>query len=162
MVRALSEPIPEATPSTGCQVRSLAGRKEAKSRTSAGSQREVWQPWSVGDVGDDDYALLMRLPGYDRELDMVAVAPDGAIAAYVNGWLDPVNRIGDFGPVGARPAYRRRGLTRAVLREGSRRMRARGDGTRIRVDRRDQRGRAGIVSVRRLPSSQPIPRLLVK
>ena len=62
---------------------------------------------------------------------MVAVTPEGAIpdsviAAYVNGWLDPVNRIGDFGPVGALPAYRRQGLTRAALLEALRRMRTAG------------------------------------
>ena len=86
----------------------------------------MWQPWTVGNVSDEDYAYFMRLPGYERELDVVAVAADGAIAAYVNGWIDPVNKIGDFGPVGARPAYRRQGLTRAVLLEGLRRMQARG------------------------------------
>jgi ribosomal protein S18 acetylase RimI-like enzyme len=68
----------------------------------------------------------MRLPGYHRDLDVVTVAPDGVIAAYVNGWIDPINRIGDFGPVGARPAYRRQGLTRAALVEGLRRMKAHG------------------------------------
>ena len=44
----------------------------------------------------------------------------------MNGWLDPVNKIGDFGPVGAHTAYRRKGLTRAVLLECLRRMKARG------------------------------------
>jgi ribosomal protein S18 acetylase RimI-like enzyme len=68
----------------------------------------------------------MRLPGYRRDLDVVTVTPEGVIAAYVNGWLDPVNRIGDFGPVGALPAYRRQGLTRAALLEGLRRMKAHG------------------------------------
>jgi ribosomal protein S18 acetylase RimI-like enzyme len=48
------------------------------------------------------------------------------IAAYVNGWIDPLNHIGDFGPVGARPAYRRQGLARAVLLECLRRMQGRG------------------------------------
>ena len=60
----------------------------------------MWLPWTVGNISDDDYARLMQLPGYHRELDVVAVAPDGVIAAYVNCWIDPTNRIGDFGPVG--------------------------------------------------------------
>ncbi len=102
----------------------MAETGEVSNRAAA--QREVWHPWTVGNVSDDDYARLMQLPCYHRDLDVVAVAPDGVIAAYVNGWIDPVNRIGDFGPVGARPAYRRQGLTRAALLEGMRRMRARG------------------------------------
>jgi mycothiol synthase len=124
MLRPLDEPIPEPTVSPGCQVRALAETGETSDR--AGAVRDVWLPWTVGHVRDEDYARLMQLPGYDRELDVVAVAPDGLIAAYVNGWPDPVNRIGDFGPVGARPAYRRQGLTRAVLLEGLRRLKARG------------------------------------
>jgi len=124
MLCSLDGPIPVAAVPVGCQVRALSDTGEISNRASA--QREVWHPWTVGNVSDDDYAYFMRLPGYDRELDVVAVAPDGVIAAYVNGWIDPVNRIGNFGPVGARPAYRRQGLTRAVLLEGLRRMKERG------------------------------------
>jgi ribosomal protein S18 acetylase RimI-like enzyme len=125
MLRSLNEPIPESVLPAGCQVRAvIADAGEISNRAAA--QREVWHPWTVGNVSDDDYARFMRLPGYHRDLDVVAVTPDGVIAAYVNGWIDPLNRIGDFGPVGARPAYRRQGLTRAVLLEGLRRMQARG------------------------------------
>jgi ribosomal protein S18 acetylase RimI-like enzyme len=124
LVRSLDEPIPDATLPTGFQVRAVAAAGDSAAR--AGAQREVWQPWSVGQVSDDDYAHLMELPGYERDLDVVTVTPDGVIAAYLNGWIDPVNRIGEFGPVGARVAYRRRGLTRAALLEGLRRMRGRG------------------------------------
>jgi mycothiol synthase len=125
MLRSLAEPISEAALPDGCQVRAaVADTGEISNRAAA--QRAVWQPWTVGNVSDDDYAALMRLPGYQREFDVVAVMPDGTIAAYVVGWLDPVNRIGDFGPVGALPAYRRQGLTRAALLEGLRRMQAAG------------------------------------
>jgi len=68
----------------------------------------------------------MRMPGYDRDLDVVAVSPEGVHAAYVNGWIDALNRIGDFGPVGTLPAHRWQGLGRAVLLEALRRMKARG------------------------------------
>ncbi len=124
MLRSLDEPIPKSALPAGCQIRAVAEAGETSNRAAA--HREVWHPWTVGNVSDDDYARFMRLPGYHRDLDVVAVTPDGVIAAYVNGWIDPVNRIGDFGPVGARPAYRRQGLTRAVLLEGLRRMQARG------------------------------------
>ncbi len=125
MLRPLAEPIPEVALPAGCQVRAvLAEASEISMRAAA--HRTVWQPWTDGNVSDDDYAALMRLPGYQRELDVVAVTPDGVIAAFMTGWLDPVNRIGDFGDVGALPAYRRQGLTRAVLLEGLRRMQAAG------------------------------------
>ena len=56
---------------------------------------------------------------------MVAL-PDGAFAAYCVCWLDLINRVGEFEPVGTRPAHRRKGYGRAVLLEGMRRMRERG------------------------------------
>ncbi len=124
MILRLDAPIPRPEVPPGCQVRAVAGAGEVSNR--AEGQREVWQPYTVGDVSDEDYAHLMRLPGYDRDLDVVAVAPDGVMAAYVNGWIDPVNRVGDFGPVGTREAYRRQGLGRAALVECLRRMQARG------------------------------------
>ncbi len=122
--------IPDPVLPTGYQVRSVAetaveySHSEISNRAEA--HREVWQPWTVGNVSTEDYVYFTQLPGYDRDLDVVAVAPDGVIAAYVNGWIDPLNQIGDFGPVGARPAYRRQGLTRAVLLECLRRMQAHG------------------------------------
>ncbi|MBN2149241.1 MAG: GNAT family N-acetyltransferase [Anaerolineales bacterium] len=130
MLCALDGRIPESIVPAGYQVRTVAktaaeyNRGELSNRAEA--QRDVWRPWTVGNVNDEDYAYFMSLPGYDSELDVVAVAPDGVIAAYVNGWIDPVNKIGDFGPLGARPAYRRQGLTRAVLLECLRRMQERG------------------------------------
>lgn len=123
MMRLLDDSIPESPLPEGFQVRGLR-QEEIPSRADA--ERIIWQPWTVGNVRDEDYARLQHMPGYERELDVVAVAPGGTIAAYVNCWLDPVNGIGDFGPVGALPDYRRMGLTRAVLLEGMRRLQERG------------------------------------
>jgi len=41
-------------------------------------------------------------------LDVVAVAPDGVVAAYVNGWVDPLTGSVTLAGGGA-PAYRRQG-----------------------------------------------------
>lgn len=124
MLRSLDEPIPESQLPHGYQVREVLETGEITNRASI--QREVWHPWTVGNVSDDDYARFMQLPGYYRDLDIVSIAPNGVIAAYVNGWIDPLNKIGDFGPVGALQDYRRQGLTRAALLEGLRRMKAYG------------------------------------
>ncbi len=59
-------------------------------------------------------------------LAIVAESPRGELAAYALFWLDPINRIGLLEPVGARVAYRRMGLSKAVLQEGLRRLQAYG------------------------------------
>ncbi len=123
-LRSLDEPIPEPVLPAGCQVRAVAETGEIPNRAAA--HRAVWQPWTDGNISDEDYAYFMRLPAYNRDLDVVTVAPDGVIAAFVNGWNDPVNRIGELGSVGAVPAYRRQGLMRAALLECLRRMQALG------------------------------------
>ena len=123
MLRPLDKPIPDPGLPTGYQVRAVA---ETEAPNRAAAHRGVWQPWTDGNVSDEDYTHFMQLPGYSRDLDMVTVTPEGVMAATANGWIDPVNRIGCFGQVGALPAYRRRGLTRAALLEGLRRMQERG------------------------------------
>lgn len=123
MLRWLSEPIPDLPIPPGYQVRELA-LGEISDR--AALEREVWQPWTVGNVSNNDYIRLTKLPGYRSDLEVVTVTPEGVIAAQVNGWIDPVNRIGDFGPVGARVVYRQQGLTRLALLESLRRMRGHG------------------------------------
>jgi ribosomal protein S18 acetylase RimI-like enzyme len=124
MLRSLDEPVRASRLPEGNQVCEVSDAGDLPDR--AAIQREVWHPWTVGNVSDEDYAQFMNLPGYHRDLDIITVTPGGVIAAYVNGWIDPINKIGDFGPVGARQAYRRQGFTRAALLEGLRRMKAHG------------------------------------
>ncbi len=53
----------------------------------------------------------------------MAVAPNGDFAAYCTIWFEPENRVALYEPVGCHPDYQRRGLGRAVLYEGMRRLR---------------------------------------
>ena len=53
-------------------------------------------------------------------------APDGRGASACTIWLDPVNRIGLFEPVATHPDFQGRGLGKAVIAEGLRRLRAAG------------------------------------
>jgi ribosomal protein S18 acetylase RimI-like enzyme len=64
----------------------------------------------------------MRSPVYTPEQDIVVVAPDGRFAAFCVIWLDPVNRVGLFEPVGVHPEFQRHGLGKALVQDGLRRM----------------------------------------
>jgi mycothiol synthase len=72
------------------------------------------------------YAHFMTAPNYDPSLDIVVVAPDGTFAAFAMVWIDAETCIGSFEPVGTRDSMQRKGLGRAALMEGMRRMQARG------------------------------------
>jgi GNAT superfamily N-acetyltransferase len=75
---------------------------------------------------------LMREPGYDPDIDLVAVAPDGTWAAYVVGWWDthlPApdgGRLGWTDPIGTHPDYRRLGLSRNLIARALRMLKAGG------------------------------------
>jgi GNAT superfamily N-acetyltransferase len=59
---------------------------------------------------------------YRRDLDLVAIAPDGSTASFCTIWFDDVNRTGNFEPVATVPAHQRKGLCRALLTEGLKRL----------------------------------------
>jgi ribosomal protein S18 acetylase RimI-like enzyme len=74
----------------------------------------------------DEYAAVMGAPGFQRENELVVVAPDGQFANFLVYWVDPVSKSGLFEPVGCHPDFRRRGLTQILMLEAMRRMQAAG------------------------------------
>ncbi len=75
------------------------------------------------------YRRLIASRLYRGTFDVVAVAPTGALAAFALGWFDPETGTAELEPVGVAPAWRRRGLARAVCTEALRRMREAGAST---------------------------------
>jgi ribosomal protein S18 acetylase RimI-like enzyme len=118
MARTLDEPLPEPTPPDGWAVREVGGEGEWEERVEV--HREVWHP---SRVTLDAYRRLRTAPGYDPRLDLVAVAPDGEFGSYCLCWFDQESRTGLFEPLGTRQAYRGKGLGKAVMCEGLRRLR---------------------------------------
>ena len=70
----------------------------------------------------ESYRALFKSPHMEHE--WVVVAPDGRFAAFVNLWVDEVNRSLLFEPVGAHSDFRRRGLAKALMVHALRRMQA--------------------------------------
>lgn len=94
---------------------------------------EAWN--ALGHIGLPDarssfdaevYARVRSSPGYDPSLDLVVMAPDGRIAGTGIAWLDRTTQAAAFEPIGVAPAYRGRRLTRLMMHEALRRLRAAG------------------------------------
>ncbi len=58
---------------------------------------------------------------YRKELDLVAVTPDGTIASFCTFRLDPNSKIINLEPMGTNPDYRKLGLGKALITEGIKR-----------------------------------------
>jgi ribosomal protein S18 acetylase RimI-like enzyme len=124
MLRSLDEPLPETRLPQGYHVRSVDGEGEVCARSAA----------SHGAFGSslafEEYLprmlRFMRSPVYRGDQDLVTVAPDGRFASFCIVWPDPVTKVGLFEPVGTHPDFQRKGLGKAVVVEGLRRLKARG------------------------------------
>jgi GNAT superfamily N-acetyltransferase len=113
-----------------CQARSpnrpqggytVRGRRSRAARTQLAFRKvhpdepdEKYQGWKW-------YRNVQRIPIYRRDLDIVAVASDGELAAFCTVWFDDITRTAVFEPVGTHPNHQKRGLGKAVMSEGLRR-----------------------------------------
>ena len=111
-------------PVEGFEIRSIRGEQEHAARADAA--RLAFASTLEPDAHRARYLAFMRSPAYVPEHDIVAVTPDGTIAAFTVYWRDDELSLGQFEPVGTHPDYQRRGLARAVLLEGLARLGATG------------------------------------
>jgi mycothiol synthase len=123
--RRLDAPIPELPPAPGYTIRALGDGLELLERCYASGLGFHEGDITIAVENRQDpswYRNIQTAPLYRRDLDLVAVAADGSIAAFCTIWLDDVTRSAYFEPVATVPAHRRRGLGRALLTEGLRRL----------------------------------------
>ncbi len=73
----------------------------------------------------DDLRRVISVPWYKPELGLVVENGTGEAIAFALGWLDPVGATLEFEPVGCLAAWRRRGITGALLHEIMRRAASR-------------------------------------
>ena len=117
MRRPAQTPIVDYTLPAGFTIRPLAGASEVEAYVEL--QREVFESRNMT---VEWRARTLRRPEYIPDLDWVAVAPDGRLAAFCVCWLDGNNASGQVEPLGVRAEFRHLGLGRAILSEGLRRL----------------------------------------
>ncbi len=120
--RKLDTPIPPAAVAPGYTIRALGEASELPARSWASwrgfhpnEPAEKYQGWEW-------YLNIQRCPLYRRDLDIVAVAADGTIASFCTFWFDDVVRKAYIEPVATVPEHLRKGLARATITEGLRRV----------------------------------------
>jgi mycothiol synthase len=120
--RDLDGPLPPAPLPEGYSVRSMGGPDEHPARS--------WASWTAfhPDEPDENYEgwdwfqNLQSAPLYRRDLDLVAVTEGGEVASFCTIFFDDVTRSAVCVLVGTAAAHQRRGLGKAVLTEGLRRL----------------------------------------
>jgi GNAT superfamily N-acetyltransferase len=121
--RDLDTPIPEAPLAPGYTIRSMGMIDEHPARS--------WASWRAfhSEEGDENYdgdwswyQNIQSMPLYRRDLDIVAVAPQGEIAAFATIAYDDYTRSAVCVLVGTAAEHWRLGLGKAVLFEGMRRL----------------------------------------
>lgn len=121
-IRYLHNDIEAAEVPANFIIRSLGGHDELPGRS--------WASWRAFHPGEPDekydgwewYRNIQNMPLYRRDLDLVALNNKDSIAAFCTIWYDDATRTGYFEPVGTVPEFQRKGLARALLLEGMRRL----------------------------------------
>jgi ribosomal protein S18 acetylase RimI-like enzyme len=113
--------VPVPVLPNGYTIRNVEGEVDLEQRVAV--HRNAFAP---SRMTVEKHQRVMASATYQPGLDLIAVAPDGAFAAYCIVWYDEANRNGVFEPVGCHSEHRKRGLASAVMLEGMRRVQQRG------------------------------------
>jgi mycothiol synthase len=127
--RSLYEPIQEASPAAGYTVHPLGDGLELLERCYTSGLAFHDDDIHIARDNRDHpqwYRNLQTAPLYRRDLDIVAIAPDGSVASFCTIWFDDFTRSAYYEPVATVPAHQRRGLGKAVMCEGLRRLKPMG------------------------------------
>ena len=112
VARSLAEPVAPNLLPEGARFREMsAGDAEARAEL----HRDAWSVWGESQHGAELYRRLRSAPLYDPALDVV-LEFEGQLVSYCLCWVDSVNRVGLFEPVGTRPSAARRGFGRRAVR----------------------------------------------
>ena len=120
--RALAGDLPQQPLPPGFTLRPVRGEGEVEDlaalhRAAFGTQH----------MTAEGRLAIMRAPGYIPELDWVAVAPSGELAAFcICGFEDETRQVGYTDPIGTHPRYQRLGLARALVCAGLQELQHRG------------------------------------
>jgi mycothiol synthase len=128
MARSLGQPIPVPVVPPGFVIRPMKGETEVEAYVALHRAAFGTENMSVA-----YRRVIMSAPSFIPELDLVAVAPSGELAAFCvcqvfpddtpraggqkEGWTDPV---------GTRPSYQRLGLAKALILTGMHLLKGRG------------------------------------
>lgn len=124
----LNQPIPEPTLPLGFTIRPMGGEAEIEAYVALHRRA-----FGTDNMTVEYRRAIMTAPDYLPELDRVAAAPNGDLAAFCVCQIfpDDAPRAGGLkegwtDPVGTRPDYQRLGLAKALILAGMRRLQARG------------------------------------
>jgi len=121
--RCLELPIPDNPVREGYTIRSLGDVSKLPFRSWASWR--AFHPEEPDEKYDTDwswYQNIQSAPLYRPDLDLVAIAPAGEVAAFTTIWYDDRTLCGYFESVGSMPEHQRCGLARSLLYEGMRRL----------------------------------------
>lgn len=153
--RAADLPVADCALPAGFAIRPLAGDDEVAAyvrlhRAVFGS-KNMTTAWR---------RRILRRAEYRPDLDLVAVAPDGRLAAFCICWLSSASGApsGQIEPLGVHQVYRELGVGQAILSEGLRRL-YRGGAKTVRVE--TDKDRSAALGLYRAMGFRPLQDVLV-
>jgi ribosomal protein S18 acetylase RimI-like enzyme len=140
LARSLERPIPTPVLPPGFSLRPSRGAAEAEAWVALHRAAHQTELMTV-----ERRLSIIGVTGFDPALDLVAVAPDGRLAAYCVGSISRREneltgcKVGYTDPVATHPDFQRRGLCRALLCAVMQSLRERGmDTARLGTSRENQ------------------------